>query len=332
MVTVTPSSFKGAELFLIRNKNGTEMTLTNYGATITSLKMPDKNGKLTEIVLGYDEVEPYTEDANYFGCIAGRYANRIAKGKFTLNGVEYQLSINDGENTLHGGKEGYSKKLFKAQPLEDQVIFELDSPDGDQGFPGNLNVKVTYALTDDNSVVITYDAISDKDTIVSLTNHAYFNLNGCTSDILNNVVQINADRITVADADLIMTGEIVPVDGTPYDLRKPTELSKYIPNPLAGGYDINYMLNGSDCANVYSPDTGIKMYVKTDLPGMQFYTAGNLSVKTAGHDNITYKPFYGLCLETQNIPDAINNPSFPSGELKAGEKFHSVTEYKFEVE
>lgn len=332
MITVSPASRKDTEFFLIRNKNGAEIRLTNYGAAITSIKMPDKNGELEEIVLGYDEIEPYLDNTNYFGCVAGRYANRIAKGKFILNGAEHRLSRNEGDNTLHGGKVGISKKTFKAQPLGEEVIFTITSPDGDQGFPGNLEIKVTYALTDDNVVVITYDAVSDKDTIINLTNHSYFNLNGCKRDILNNIVQINSDEITAVDESLIPTGEIIEVGGTPYDLRKPTELSEYIPVPLEGGYDVNYVLKGADCAEVYSPDTGIKMRVKTDLPGVQFYTAGALAQNTPGRGEQIYKPFYGLCLETQNFPDAINHKNFPSGVLKAGETYHSVTEYKFDVE
>lgn len=333
MITVKPGGYKDTELFTMRNKKGAEITLTNYGATVTSIKMPDRTGNLTEITLGYDNVEQYLDNPNFFGCVVGRYANRMAKGEFTLNGVDYKVTVNDGENTLHGGTEGFFKKIFKAQPLEDGIIFTLTSPDGDQGYPGNLEIKVTYALTDDNGVVIAYDAVSDKDTIVNLTNHAYFNLNGCNRDILNNIVRINADEITLSDEQLILTGEIASVEGTPYDLRKPTELSEYVPDPLKGGYDMNYILNASsDCAGVYSPDTGIKMSVTTDMPAIQFYTAGMVKLNTPGRNGSLYQPFYGLCLETQNYPDAINHKNFPSGVLKAGETYHSVTEYKFAVE
>ena len=331
MITISPSSYKDAEFFLICNKSGAQIRLTNYGATVTSIKMPDKDGNLTEVALGYDEIEPYLKNPNYFGSTVGRFANRIAKGTFTLNGTEYSLSKNEGENTLHGGTEGLSKKLFKAQPLGDEVIFTYLSLDGEEGFPGNMEVKVSFALTEDNAVVISYDAVSDKDTVVSLTNHTYFNLNGCKRDILNNIIQINSNEITALDDKLIPTGEFISVSGTPYDLREPTPLEAYIPNPLTGGYDVNYVVEDKKCASVYSPDTNIKMSVKTDLPGVQFYTAGALA-ETPGRAGQIYKPFYGLCLETQNFPDAVNHPEFPSCVLKAGRTYHSVTQYKFEVE
>lgn len=332
MITISPSSYKGVEFFLIRNKSGAEIRLTNFGATVTSVKMPDKNGELTEIALGYEKIEPYLTNPNYFGSTVGRFANRIAGGRFTLNGTEYNLSVNEGENTLHGGAKGLSKRIFEAQPLGDEVIFTYKSEDGDQGFPGNLELKVSFVLTEENAVIISYDALSDKDTIISLTNHTYFNLNGCKRDILNNIVQINSNEITAVDDKLIPTGEFLQVSGTPYDLREPIALSAYVPDPLKCGYDVNYVVEKDDCASVYSPDTNIKMRVKTDLPGVQLYTAGALSDPTPGRNDSIYKPFYGLCLETQNFPDAIHRPEFPSCVLKAGETFHSATEYKFSVE
>lgn len=335
MITITPAAYKDVEFFEIKNKNGASLKLTNLGATVTSIKMPDKNGDFKEIALGYDEIAPYLTNPNYFGSSIGRYANRIACGKFRLNGKEYELTKNEGKNTLHGGIEGISKRVFEARPLEDEVIFRTLSPDGDQGFPGNLDIKISYKLTPDNAIIITYDASCDKDTIINLTNHTYFNLNGCTRDILNNTVEIKSELITETDDTLIPTGKLIAVSGTPYDLNKPALLSDRIPARLKGGFDINYVITGEGfryAAYAYSPLTHIKMTVSTDQPAVQFYTAGALAEGTMGREGQAYGPFYGLCLETQNYPDAVNHPEFPNCILNANESYHSITEYKFSAE
>lgn len=335
-------------LFTLTNENGVEVKITNYGGIITSLKVPDKEGNLEDVVLGFDTLEGYTSEAYkeagpYFGAIIGRYGNRIANAKFTLDGEEYQLAPNNNPNHLHGGVKGYDKVVWEAEEMrtDDGVGLKLHyvSEDMEEGYPGTLTVDVVYTLTNDNEIVMDYKATTDKKTIVNLTNHSYFNLNGGKSDILDHEVMINADKFIPVDRTLIPTGEIRDVEGTPFDFTSPTAVGAKIQEDneqlkYGLGYDHCWVVNGNNgemrlAATVYEPNSGRYMEVHSTEPGIQFYSGNFLDGSLTGSRDIVYKHRYGLALETEHFPDAPNQPDFPSVELNPGETYHTQTIYKF---
>lgn len=334
---------KPTALYVLKNKNGAEACITNYGGRLVSVMVPDKNGKMTDVVLGYDNIGQYVQSDGNYGALIGRYGNRINQGKFTLDDIEYTLPQNNGAHCLHGGPQGYHARMWNAKQLNDQAL-ELTylSKDGEAGFPGNLDIKVTYTLTDDNAVGIKYEATTDKKTVVNLTNHSYFNLSGVPgSDVLDQLVMINADNYTPVDSTLIPVG-ISPVDGTPLDLRTPVAIGKQINDPFqqlqfGRGYDLNWVLNTNGDKNVlaakaYSPTSGIALEVYTNEPGIQFYTGNFMDGKDTGKHGVLYPHRGALCLETQHYPDSPNHPDFPSVVLNPGEKYLSECIYKFTVE
>ena len=346
--TVTKRSFGTADgapvdLYTLTNGNGMEAAITNYGGIVVSLKTPDRAGQFADVALGFDSLDGYLKDNPYFGAIIGRYGNRIAKARFTLNGVEYKLAVNNGENALHGGVKGFNKQVWTANEstVDGAPGVELHylSKDGEEGYPGNLDVTVTYSLTGANELKIAYSATTDKDTVVNLTNHSYFNLKGQgEGDILDHVVQIDADRYTPVDAGLIPTG-IESVKGTPFDFTKPTAIGARINEPnqqlkFGNGYDHNFVLNGpagtmKQAAEVYSPKTGRVMQVLTTEPALQFYTGNFLDGSIKGKGGKMYNFRYGFCMETQHYPDSPNHPDFPSTVLKPGQRYQTQTVYKF---
>ena len=334
---------KPTALYVLKNKNGAEACITNYGGRLVSVMVPDKNGKMTDVVLGYDNIGQYVQSDGNYGALIGRYGNRINQDKFTLDDIEYTLPQNNGAHCLHGGPQGYHARMWDAKQLNDQAL-ELTylSKDGEAGFPGNLDIKVTYTLTDDNAVGIKYEATTDKKTVVNLTNHSYFNLSGVPgSDVLDQLVMINADNHTPVDSTLIPVG-ISPVDGTPLDLRTPVAIGKQINDPFqqlqfGRGYDLNWVLNTNGDKNVlaakaYSPTSGIALEVYTNEPGIQFYTGNFMDGKDTGKHGVLYPHRGALCLETQHYPDSPNHPDFPSVVLNPGEKYLSECIYKFTVE
>ncbi|MDZ7374308.1 MAG: galactose mutarotase [candidate division KSB1 bacterium] len=337
---------RAVEFFDLVNPNGLKARIITYGAIVVSLEVPDREGKLGDIVLGYDKLEKYLADSPYFGAIVGRYGNRIAKGRFVLDGVEYQLATNDGPNHLHGGLKGFDKVVWEGSPLqeEDAVGVQLTylSPDGEEGYPGNLRATVVYRLTSQNELRIDYEATTDKPTIVNLTHHSYFNLAGQGSgDILGHVLQINADCFTPVDPGLIPTGELRSVEGTPFDFRQPIAIGERIDWDdeqlrFGRGYDHNFVLNSSGgtlalAATVYEPTSGRVMEVWTTEPGLQFYSGNFLDGHHVGKGGKVYGHRSGFCLETQHFPDSPNKPHFPSVVLRPGEKYHQTTIYRFSV-
>jgi aldose 1-epimerase len=323
--------------YTLTNKNGMQLSVINYGGTITKLNVPDKNGKLGDVVLGYDSLSGYLQRANpFFGALIGRYGNRIGKATFTLDGQTYNLDKNDGANSLHGGKKGYDKVVWTAEKQGDNSLkLTYHSKDGEGGYPGNLDVTVVYTLTADNSVKIDYTATTDKATPVNLTNHAYYNLSaGTDSTILNNEIQINADKYTPVDAGLIPTGQIADVKGTPFDFTSSKQIGRDIAQ-VKGGYDHNWVLNKKEnslekIVTLYHPTSGRVMEVYTTEPGVQFYTGNFLNGRLANtKDGAKYVQHAALCLETQHFPDSPNHPNFPSTILKPGETYKSTTVYKF---
>jgi aldose 1-epimerase len=332
------------DLYTLTNASGMEAKIMTYGGIVVSLKTPDRNGKLDDVVLGFDALDGYLTRNRYFGCITGRYANRIAKGKFTLDGREYTLAQNNGENHLHGGLKGFDKVVWKAREVKakDEVGVELTytSKDGEEGYPGNLSVTVTYTLTNQNELKIVYAATTDKPTIVNLTNHSYFNLAGPkAADILGHQLMLNADRFTPVGSTLIPTGELRSVKGTPLDFSTPTAIGARIEQKdeqlgFGGGYDHNWVLNKKDAsltlaARVVEPTTGRVMEVLTTEPGIQFYSGNFLDGTIAGKGGKAYQKRSGFCLETQHYPDSPNKPSFPSVVLRPGQKYAQTTIYKF---
>jgi aldose 1-epimerase len=311
-----------------------------YGARLVSLEVPDRSGKIADIVLGYESLDGYTADPkSYFGSIVGRYGNRIAHATFTLDGKRYDLPANDGVNTLHGGIKGFDKLVWQGQEIPHGVELTLVSKDGDQGFPGTLTARVRYTL-EAHALKIEYFATTDKDTVLNLTNHSYFNLAGeGQGDILNHLVMIPADRFTPVDSGLIPTGELAPVAGTPLDFHKATAIGARIDDPneqmkLGGGYDHNFVLNGKmgvlqEAARVVEPTSGRVLTVETTQPGVQFYSGNFLDGTLHGKHGHVYAKHAGFCLETQHFPDSPNHPKFPTSELKPGETYHSVTIFKF---
>lgn len=335
------------EVYTLKNSKGMVAKVMTLGATLTELHVPDKAGKTANVVLGFDDVAGYQSDKNqYFGCTTGRVANRIAKGKFTLDGKEYQLAVNNGPNHLHGGvKRSLDKVVWKAQPIQTvqgaSVRFTYTSPDGEEGYPGNLNITVTYTLVEDNAVRINYTATTDKPTPVNLTNHSYFNLSGEGSDtVLDHVLEIAADEYTPADDTLIPTGKIESVEGTPLDFTKPTRIGERI-NQLVNtpflGYDHNFVLRQRErgrptlAARLTDPKSGRVLTVLTTEPGVQFYS-GNFLTGQTGKGGKPYKQRSALCLETQHFPDSVNHPNFPSTILRPGQTYRQTCIYAFSAE
>jgi aldose 1-epimerase len=328
------------ESYTLHNASGASAKFITYGATLTELHIKDKQGQLGDVVFGFDDLQGYLTNHPYFGATVGRYANRIAKGTFTLDGQTYHLPINNAPNSLHGGNQGFSRHVWKAEPVKRTdgagVRFTYLSKDGEEGYPGNLTAAVTYILTDKNELKIDYSAETDKDTVVNLTNHSYFNLSGAgTGDILKYVLYLNADKYTPVDPTLIPTGEIASVAGTPLDFRKPTPIGARIAEIKGiGGYDHNFVVNGQMgtlriAARVSDPNTGREIEVWTTEPGVQFYSSIGLDGSIKGKGGVAYQKYGAICLETQHYPDSPNHPNFPSTELKPGQHFHSETVYKF---
>jgi aldose 1-epimerase len=331
------------KLYTLRNANGMTAGVMTYGATVVSLHAPDGKGRMKDIVLGYDHLDGYIENNPYFGSIVGRYGNRIAKGKFTLDGVEYTLATNNNENHLHGGIVGFDKVVWDHKPVwkSDGVGVELTylSKDGEEGYPGNLKSTVTYTLTNKNELRVDYVATTDKATPVNLTHHGYFNLTGGERDILGHVLMLNADRFTPVDAGLIPTGELQPVKGTPMDFTKATPIGEridadYEQLKAGGGYDHNWVLNRrgtglSLAARVTEPTTGRVMEVYTTEPGIQFYAGNFLDGTITGKGGTVYNHRWGFCLETQHYPDSPNQPNFPSTILRPGDRYETTTVYRF---
>lgn len=330
-------------LYKLKNSNGVEVHAMNYGGIIQAIRVPDRNGNFADIVLGHDTAEGYMPNPPYIGAVVGRYANRIANGTFTLDGKTYNLPKNDGPNTLHGGTaRTFDKVMWESQPLKDKtgVAFEFLSKDGDDGFPGNVKVRVTYTLTEANELVIDYQATTDKATPINVSQHSYFNLKSeGNGDILDHEIMINADKFTPVDKNLIPTGELRPVKGTPLDFTKSTKIGTRIDDNydqlvLGHGYDHNFVINRKGpgmtlAARVYEPTTGRVLEVSTTQPAVQFYTGNFLDGTVTGKEGHVYKRRYGLCLETQHYPDSPNHPDFPNTILKPGETFHQVTAFKF---
>ena len=342
----TTAEGKAVDIYTLSNAHGVEARVITYGGILVSLRVPDKNGHLDDVVLGFDSFEGYSKPGPYFGAICGRYANRIAAGKFSVDGKEYTLAKNNGSNSLHGGLKGFDKVVWQAEQFQQQegvgVILTYTSPDGEEGFPGNLKVKVTYTLTDRNELTLDYQATTDKATPVNLTNHSYFNLAGAgKGDILGQVVMLNADHFTPVDNTLIPTGKIESVKGTPLDFTKPTAIGARINDQneqlkLGGGYDHNFVINRKGegltlAARVVEPTSGRVLEVDTTEPGVQLYTGNFLDGTLRGKNGITYQHRYGFCLETQHYPDSPNQPDFPSTILRPGQIYRTRTAFKFSV-
>ncbi|MEZ5351939.1 MAG: aldose epimerase family protein [Bryobacteraceae bacterium] len=331
------------DLYTLANGKGFEAKISTRGGVVVSLLAPDKAGKYEDVVLGFDTPEGYEKENPYFGALIGRYGNRIAKGRFVLNNVEYRLAVNNGENHLHGGLQGFDKRLWSARALAgENPALELTyvSRDGEEGYPGNLSVKVVYTVTADNELKLDYSATTDRTTILNLTNHSYFNLAGQgNGDILGHEMQINADRFTPVDAGLIPTGELRPVKGTPFDFTSPVTIGARIGAGdeqlrFGGGYDHNYVLNRTSeglnlAARVHEPGSGRVMEVHTTQPGVQFYTGNFLDGSLTGKGGKVYKQRYAFCLETQHFPDSPNKKDFPTVVLEPGQEYKSSTVYRF---
>jgi aldose 1-epimerase len=332
------------DLYVLTNAKGMKAKIITYGIIITELHVPDKNGNTEDVVLGFDNLESYLAGHPFFGAIAGRVANRIAKGKFTLNGKEYKLFVNNGPNSLHGGRKGFDKVVWKGGPVKGAngaaVQFTYRSPDGEEGYPGNLDTTVTYTLTDQNELKIDYVATTDKPTPVNLTNHSYFNLDGAkTGNILGHELMLAADKYTPTDDTLIPTGEIKPVKGTPLDFTTPTVIGARFDQLKSDppGYDHNYVLNSEGkslalAARARGPKSGRVMAMYTTEPGVQLYTGIHLNGKPKGKGGVVYQRYHGFCLEAQHFPDSVNHPNFPSVILDPGKTYKQTTVYKFPVE
>ena len=330
-------------MYTLKNSHGMEVQAMTYGGIITSIRVPDRKGQISDVVLGHESLDGYIPNPPYFGAIVGRYANRIANGTFTLDGKTYTLAKNDGPNTLHGGTtRTFDKVVWDAEPLKDKigVVFTYLSKDGEEGFPGNLKVTVSYMLTEDNELVINYEATTDKATPINVSQHSYFNLKGeGNGDILDHEIMINADRFTPVDKTLIPTGELRPVKGTPFDFTTATRIGSRIDDnydqlQLGHGYDHNFVINRKGdglvlAAKVYEPTTGRVLEVTTTQPGVQFYTGNFLDGSVTGKQGHVYKRRYGFCLETQHFPDSPNHPAFPTTILRPDERFHQQTVFKF---
>ena len=322
---------------ILKNNNGLEVTLLNLGASIIGVSVPGGDGKRIDLTLGYDDPGDYTEDKFYFGPTPGRYANRIAGGRFTLNGKDYQLTCNEGRNHLHGGDTGFGKRYWQTCRTDDIVSFTYYSEDGENGYPGNLTATVSYSLNDDNELIIKYTASSDADTVINLTNHAYFNLNGGLKPVLDHELFIDADSFIMTDTENIPTGEIRKTAGTPMDFSAPGKLgdvvfSDYEPIKNFKGLDSCFVIRGSGlrrAAVLTDPASGRSLEVDTDMPGLQIYTGQGIPAGTKGRGGLVYEAFSGVCLEAQNYPDAPNHPDFPSAVLKKGETYETTIIFRF---
>jgi len=328
-----------------RSRPAAEAAICTYGGIVVWLKVPDRDGRMQDVVLGYDDLAGYLKESPYFGALIGRYGNRIAKGKFTLDGRTYTLPQNDGPNTLHGGRKGFDKVVWKASilnsPAGPRLQLRYTSKDGEEGFPGNLTVTAVYTLTDDNALRLDYTATTDKETVVNLTHHSYFNLAG-QGNILGHEVMIPADKFTPVDNTLIPTGELRPVEGTPFDFRKPTTIGARINQDdpqlkFGGGYDHNWVVNKqmgelTIMARVYEPTTGRLMEVLSTEPGLQFYSGNFLDGKIIGKGGWKYEFRNAFCMEPQHYPDSPNQPNFPSVVLKPGQVYHNTIIYRFLVQ
>lgn len=333
------------EIFTLANTSGLQAKIMTYGALLTELHVPDRKGKLEDIVLGFDNLESYLKGHPHFGCATGRFANRIAKGKFTLNGQSYSLACNNGPNHLHGGLKGIDKRVWKSAPVNSTkgsgIKLSYLSPDGEEGYPGDLQIDVTYVLTSDNALEIHYEATSNKPTPINLTNHSYFNLAGAgNGDILNHELKLNADFYTPVDETSIPTGEVLRVAGTMMDFTQSTSIgsrfSQLKTKPV--GYDHNFVLNKAHpgeltfAAEVHEPQSGRKMKVFTTEPGIQLYTANYLDGKFTGKGGKNYRQHFAFCLECQHFPDSVNRPYFPTVILKPGQKYTQTTVHQFDCD
>ena len=334
---------KKTDLYTLRNKNNMEVCVTNFGGRIVSVMVPDKDGKMQDVVLGFDSIQDYISKPSDFGASIGRYANRINQGRFTLDSIEYQLPQNNYGHCLHGGPNGFQYRVFDAVQLNPQEV-ELTyvAADGEEGFPGNITCKVLMKLTDDNAIDIRYEAETDKPTIVNMTNHSYFNLDGDAASNADHLLMVDADYYTPVDSTFMTTGEIVPVEGTPMDFRTPTPVGArindydFVQLKNGNGYDHNWVLNtkgdiSQKCATLESPKTGIVLDVYTNEPGIQIYAGNFLDGTVKGKKGIVYGHRASVCLETQKYPDTPNKPEWPSALLKPGEKYDSHCIYKFSV-
>jgi aldose 1-epimerase len=329
---------KTVHLVTLTNANKMQVKITNFGGIVNQIVVPDKNGKFENIVLGFDSLAPYEGDIPYFGAIVGRYGNRIAKGKFTLNGTEYTLAVNNGVNHLHGGLKGFNKRVFEldtAYAVNDSAVVSLSylSADMEEGYPGNLRIKITYTLTNNNELKIGYEAETDKPTVLNLTNHSYFNLTACKENVLNHELVLPADSITPTDSTLIPTGVLQAVAGTPFDFTTAHKIGERI-DQVPGGYDVNYKLRNKtgqyvQAAEVYEPVSGRLLQAYTTEPGVQFYSGNFLNGTITGFNNTVYQKHFGFCLEMQHFPDSPNHPQFPSVVLNPGEKYTQHTMYRF---
>lgn len=327
-------------LYTLTNRNGMEVKITNFGGIITSVTVPDKNGKMGQVVLGFDSLRSYQAGHPYFGSLVGRYGNRIAGGKFVLQDTTYTLAVNNGANHLHGGLKGFDKQVFQVDTsyaAADSAVLNLSylSIDGEEGYPGNLSVKVSYVLTGNNEIKIWYEAETDKATVLNLTNHSYFNLTAGKENILNHELVLMADYITPTDSTLIPTGILAPVRGTAFDFTSAHKIGERI-DQIPGGYDINYKLRNKtgeyvQAAEVFDPSSGRVLEAFTTEPGIQFYTGNFLDGSLIGLNGVVYQKQYGFCLEAQHFPDSPNKPQFPTVVLKPGEKYRQLTVYRFSV-
>lgn len=334
---------KRVELFTLKNKNGMVVAITNYGGRIVSLFVSDIENCKTDVTLGFDTLQKYLNNSTYYGALIGRFGNRIANGNFVLDGITYHLAANNGANALHGGIKGFDAVVWDVLQADDQHLeLQYLSADGEEGYPGNLKINTTYTLSEQNELGIHYEAVTDKKTVLNVTNHAFFNLNGEGNGMIDkHQLQINAGFITPVNENLIPTGEILPVDGTPFDFREITEIGLRMNAndqqiKFGRGYDHNYVLGQAKseltlAATVFGDRSRIRMAVYTDQPGMQFYSGNFISGKDIGKSGVIYEKRSGLCLETQHFPDSPNQPDFPSTELIPGERFKSTTVYKFDL-
>lgn len=342
---VTPGG-AAVQLYTLRNRHGMQASIATYGGIVTSLTAPDRTGRYADVVLGYDTLDGYLKASPYFGALVGRYANRIARARFTLNSITYTLAANNGANTLHGGRVGFDKVVWKVAnaavtPEGPQLTLSYLSRDGEEGYPGNLAVTATYTLTEDDALRLEYRATTDQDTVVNLSQHSYFNLRGADhpGDVLGNIVEIRADRFTPVDEGLIPTGELRPVAGTPFDFRRPTAIGARIgetdPQLRFGrGYDHNWILNARPGelaldARVYEPESGRVLEVLSTQPGLQFYTGNFLDGSITGKNGRVYQFRHGFCMEPQHFPDSPNHPAFPSTVLKPGETYRNTIVFRF---
>jgi len=337
---------ENVDVFTLTNNLGMQAKITNYGAIVVSVKAPDRSGKMDDVVLGFKDLASYLKGHPYFGAIVGRYGNRIAKGRFTLDGVEYKLAVNNGENHLHGGIKGFDKVVWTAKEARTKMGPALSltyiSKDGEEGYPGTVTATVVYTLTNNNELKLDYTVTTDKDTVTNLTHHSYFNLAGeGNGDILSHILTLNAARFTPTDSGSIPTGELKAVVGTPFDFLKPTVIGKRIDEQdqqlqFGSGYDHNFIVNGKagtlrSAATVYEPTSGRVLEVWTTEPGVQFYTGNFLDGTLTGKSGKVYQKRFGFCLETQHYPDSPNHPAFPTTTLKKGATYRSTTVYRFKV-